>query len=77
MSMSSEELAAVAERFRIALDLHATGEAMMRHRIRRLNPGMADEVVEARVAAWLRKRLDVEHGDAAGRAGNWPRRVLG
>jgi len=74
VARSPDEAQAVAERFRLALDLFATGEAMMRNRIRRQNPGLSDSEVEARLQAWLRDRPGAPHGDAAGRPTPWPRR---
>jgi len=56
-----------AFRFRLALDLFATGEAMMRQRIRRLHPDWTPALVESRVVRWLHERPGAEHGDAAGR----------
>lgn len=64
---------AVSERFRIALDLYETGEAMMRHRIRRQNPGLNDAGIEERLQEWLQARPGAEHGDAVGRPVPWPR----
>jgi len=63
----------MAERFEVALDLYATGEALMRQRIRRENPELPPAEVEARVMAWLRTRPGAEDGDAMGRQGAWPR----
>ena len=56
---------AAALRFRLALDLFATGEALMRQRIRRLRPGFTEAQIEERMAEWLRERPGAERGDAA------------
>lgn len=58
---------AAAMRFRLALDLFATGEALMRQRIRRLHPDWTEAQIERRMAEWLRHRPGAENGDAAGR----------
>ena len=58
---------AAAIRFRLALDLFATGEALMRQRIRRLHPDWTEAQIEGRLAEWLRHRPGAENGDAAGR----------
>jgi hypothetical protein len=65
--------AAAAERLRLALDLCATGEGLLRQRIRREHPDLSDAAVEARLVAWLRARPGAEHGDAPGRPVPWPR----
>jgi len=62
-----------AERLRLALDLCALGEQMMRQVLRRRFPDASDEDVERRLAAWFSERPGAEHGDAAGRPGTWPR----
>jgi hypothetical protein len=64
---------ATVERFRTALDLFETGQAMMRHRIRRQNPALAEVEVDARLQAWLQARPGAEHGDTVGRPVPWPR----
>ncbi|MEX2080295.1 MAG: hypothetical protein WEC33_01655 [Dehalococcoidia bacterium] len=56
-----------AFRFRLALDLFDTGEAMMRQRIRRLHPDWTPAQIESRVVRWLHERPGAEDGDAAGR----------
>jgi hypothetical protein len=61
-----------AARFRLALDLFATGEALMRQSLRRETPG-ASEAEETALVAWLQHRPGAEHGDAVGRPGLWPR----
>jgi len=72
MSRSPTDAAAV-ERFRVTLDLFETGEAMMRHRIRRQHPDMDEVAVEERLQEWLRFRPGAEHGDTVGRPVPWPR----
>lgn len=56
-----------ASRFRLALDLFDTGEAMMRQRIRRLHPEWTSVQIESRLMRWLHERPGAEDGDAAGR----------
>ena len=63
-----------AARLRMALDLFETGVEMMRQKLRRDHPDLADHEVEARLGAWLRERPGAEFGDAAGRPATWPRR---
>jgi flagellar biosynthesis chaperone FliJ len=62
--MSTE---AAAFRLRLALDLFATGEAMMRQRLRRLHSGWTEAEIERRVVQWLHERPGAEAGDAEGR----------
>jgi hypothetical protein len=73
MAGTSQKAAAVAERMRLAFDLYATGEALMRQRICRENPKLFPAEIEARLVAWLQTRPGAEHGDAEGRPGTWPR----
>jgi hypothetical protein len=73
MAMTSQDAEAMLERMRLTFDLYATGEALMRQRICRENPGLSPAEVDARLAAWLQTRPDAEHGDAEGRPGTWPR----
>ncbi len=63
-----------AARLRMALDLFETGVEMMRQRLRRDHPDLADHEVEAKLGAWLRERPGAEFGDAVGRPATWPRR---
>jgi hypothetical protein len=62
-----------AERLRLALDLFATGEALMRQNLKRRHPAAPEAAIDARLVAWLHERPGAEHGDAAGRRGAWPR----
>ena len=68
-----EDAAAIAERFGLALDLFATGEALVRQRICREHPDLNQAEVEARLVAWLESRPGAECGDADGRLVRWPR----
>jgi len=63
-----------AARFRMALEFFETGVEMMRQKIRRDHPDLADHEVEARLGSWLRERPGAEFGDAVGRRAAWPRR---
>ncbi len=62
--MSTE---AAASRLRLALDLFATGEAMMRQRLRRLHSEWTEAEIERRVIQWLHERPGAEEGDGEGR----------
>ena len=72
MSESSDRLA--AERLRLALDMFATGEALMRQKLRREHPDATDAEIEGRLTTWLQERPGAEAGDAVGRPVAWPRR---
>lgn len=61
------------ERLRLALDLFAAGEAMMRQNLRRRFPTASEGEIEDRLASWLSERPGAELGDAVGRPGMWPR----
>jgi hypothetical protein len=56
-----------ARRLRLALDLFATGEALMRQRLKRLHPDWTGLQVEAEIGNWLRDRPGARYGDAVGR----------
>ena len=62
-----------ADRLRLALDLFAAGEAMMRQNLRRLHPDASEAEIERRLVAWLQERPGAEHGDANGIPVPWPR----
>lgn len=66
---------AVAARLRLALDFFATGEALMRQRLRRTRPESTPAEIEERIAIWLRERPGAEAGDAEGRPVNWVNRA--
>lgn len=76
--MSSESVPTAREqaaaRLRMALDLFETGAEMMRQKLRRDHPDLADHEVEARLGSWLRERPGAEFGAAVGRPATWPRR---
>ena len=63
-----------AMRFRLALDLFSTGEALMRQRLRRLHPSWSEDRIEVEIGDWLRERPGAETGDAAGRPVAWTNR---
>jgi hypothetical protein len=69
MPKVSQDPRAVAERLRSALDLMTAGTALMRQRIRREQPGLSADEVNARMLRWLRARP----ADAPGRHVSWPR----
>jgi len=56
-----------AQRLRLALDLFATGEALMRQRLRRVHPEWTEAHVESEIGTWLRDRPGARYGDAVGR----------
>jgi len=56
-----------------ALELADLAERMVRARIRRENPDLTADQVEARVLAWLHERPGAEDGDAEGRRVDLPR----
>jgi hypothetical protein len=62
-----------ADRIRLALELYAAGEALMRQRLRRILPDADEDAIEQRILSWLAHRPGAEAGDAAGRRGTWPR----
>lgn len=64
----SEEQKAIAERLRLALDMFAAGEEMMRLKLRREDPQASAEIIESRLVEWLQKRPGAEDGDAIGRS---------
>ena len=66
---------AAAERLRLALDLFAAGESLMRQNLRRKFPAATASEIESLLAAWLRERPGAEEGDASGTPGAWPRRL--
>ena len=76
--MPNESVSAAREkaavRLRMALDLFEVGLEMMRQKLRRDHPDLADHEVEARLGSWLRERPGAEFGDAVGRPAAWPRR---
>jgi hypothetical protein len=59
-------LDARAERLRLALDLFATGEALMRQQLRRRHSDWTEEELRRGLLDWLRERPGAERGDAAG-----------
>ena len=64
----SEEQKAIAERLRLAFDMFAAGEEMMRLQLRREDPQASAEIIESRLFEWLQKRPGAEDGDAFGKA---------
>jgi hypothetical protein len=68
------DAAAIAERYRLTLDLFAAGEQIMRQNLRRRFPDAGAQEIEAHLVAWLHSRPGAEDGDAVGRVRPWPRR---
>jgi Rv0078B-related antitoxin len=65
---------AAAARLRLALDMFATGERLMRQRMCRLHPEWTESEVGEQMAVWLRQRPGAEAGDGAGRPVRWTSR---
>lgn len=66
-----EELERMAQRLRIALELHTFGVEMQRQNLRRRHPDEDDEQIRRRLNAWLREPR--EELDPAFRVVPWPR----
>lgn len=54
-----------APRLRLALDLFATGEALMLQQLRRHHPEWTEAELRRGLLEWLRERPGAESGDAA------------
>lgn len=65
--MNGPESEEAAEKLRIALEMFALGESMMRQNIARAHPDLTPAEIEARLAAWLSERPGAQDGDAPGR----------
>lgn len=63
-----------AERLRAALDLIDFSLRVFRQRLRRENPELSEDQIDAKVEAWLGERPGAEQGDGEGEVGVWPRR---
>jgi hypothetical protein len=68
----TSEVDSPAARLRLALDLFAAGEALMRQNLKRRFPEDDEDAIETRLRAWLCQRPGAEHGDAVGRPLPWP-----
>ncbi|WP_431310556.1 hypothetical protein [Mobilicoccus caccae] len=55
-----------AARLRIALDLFALGEQMMRARLQREHPEWTETQTQVAIQGWLRERPGAEFGDCPG-----------
>jgi hypothetical protein len=64
-----------AKRLRLAIDLFASGEALMCQNLRRRFPEASDAEIEERLVAWLSERPGAELGDAVGRPVPFPRTI--
>lgn len=73
VTMDAHEAEQAAARLRLAFDLFAAGEQMMRLNLRRRHPDETEAQIQARLEAWLHERPGAEHGDAEGIPGPWPR----
>lgn len=70
--MTSEDRGLAARRLRLALDMAATAEAMMRARLARERPESSATEIERQILDWYSRRPGAEHGDAAGTPCAWP-----
>ena len=71
--MAVDDTQVEVERLRVALDLFASGEALMRQNLRRRFPEASDAEIESKLNDWLSDRPCAEFGDAEGAPGSWPR----
>jgi hypothetical protein len=71
--MSPEERRETADRLRLALDMAATGESLMRGTLRRRHPEADEDTIERMIVAWYGQRPGAESGDGEGRPVPWPR----
>ena len=60
------------DRMRVAFDLYALAEEMVRARVLRERPGATEAEVEAAVVAWAGDRSCAPDGDAPGLVRRWP-----
>ncbi len=65
---------AAVQRLRLAFDLYAAGEAIMRQNLRRRHPEASESEIERLLVEWLQTRPGAEAGDAEGTSCSWPRR---
>lgn len=72
-AMTPDEARKASERLRLALDMAATGEAMVRARLARERPGADAAEIERLVIEWYGRRPGAECGDGVGRPVDWPR----
>lgn len=72
--MTETERQLVMARFRLAVELHEAGVAMMRQNLRRRYPSDSEQEIDARLEAWLMERPGAEHGDCDGKPVAWPLR---
>ena len=61
------------EGLRLAFELFAYGEDLMRRKFRREHRHASEAEIEELVCAWLSSRPCAEFGDAEGVPGTWPR----
>ncbi len=71
--MTQQARQQAADRLRLAIDMAATGEALMRATLRRRHPEASAGTIEQMIVAWYRQRPGAELGDAEGRPVPWPR----
>lgn len=56
----------LAARFRMAVDLHLFGVALMRQNLRRRNPDADEAAIDEALSQWLVTRPGAERGDCPG-----------
>jgi len=66
-AMSLSDSNSAVERLRLAFDLYAAGEEMMRQSLIRRHPEADKAEIESLLVRWLRHRPGAEMGDAIGR----------
>lgn len=71
--MSRQTSETARENVRTALELLDVAERMLRRRLRREHPHLAEETIEQRVFDWYQQRPGAELGDGQGVIGLWPR----
>jgi hypothetical protein len=74
LGMSDRSSETARAKLQTALELLDVAERMLRRRLCRENPGLSDEAIEERVAAWYGRRPGAERGDGVGVVSQWPRR---
>ncbi|WP_437512378.1 hypothetical protein [Sorangium sp. So ce1099] len=71
--MDTADPTRLAEKLRLAFDLHEAGVTLMRQNLRRRLPEATETEIDERLAAWLLERPGAEFGDAEGQPVPWPR----
>jgi hypothetical protein len=72
--MSGRSSETARAKLQTAFELLEVAERMLRRRLSREHPGISEEAIDERVAAWYAKRPGAERGDGVGVVRAWPRR---